>query len=82
VLIFIFINIKRWKVVNFSPFLLIRNNRMKFKRFGNGSYKSREIEQNYSIQIICKGFSDTRKFVLENSDENYSINRRVEVVFY
>jgi flagellar motor protein MotB len=55
---------------------------MKFKRFGNGSYKSREIEQNYSTQIICKGFSNTRKLVPDNSEENYSINRRVEVVFY
>ena len=33
-------------------------------------------------RIFCEGFSNTKNLVPNNSEENYSINRRVEVVFY
>ena len=33
-------------------------------------------------RIFCEGFSNTKNIVPNNSEKNYSINRRVEVVFY
>lgn len=33
-------------------------------------------------RIFCEGFSNTKNIVPNNSKKNYSINRRVEVVFY